>query len=221
MMSTLLLTTAPFGDLHSVRELYRSVGQSSCHCEDTSTESYAASDCESIEWLNIPTGFDSALALQINQPVVMDKCDKHSPFSKDMSGFLSEHATDVCFDICNVATLIRDLTPANATSDMFGSETLRDCAWGMLSPIPAEVSVNLEFVKRVVSLGSVSNVMEMVRFGMLDIVIRGVSESLFLEDYENGICVIGILLRSICGFGKQQEMVDHDFSRLLSRTGSP
>ncbi|KAK2949824.1 hypothetical protein BLNAU_15219 [Blattamonas nauphoetae] len=46
----------------------------------------------------------------------------------------------------------------------------------------------------------VENVMKMVRFGMFDIVIRGVSESSFLEDYENGICVIGILLRSILHF---------------------
>ncbi|KAK2948504.1 hypothetical protein BLNAU_16573 [Blattamonas nauphoetae] len=219
MMSSLLLTTAPFGDLHSVRELYRSVGQSSCHCEDTSTESCVTSDCESIEWLNIPTGFGSALALQIEQPNVMDKCHKHSPFAKDMTKFLSDYTNNVCDGICDVASWIRDLTPANATFHLLEETTLRDCPWGMLSPVPAEVSAILEFVKRVVSLCSVESVMEMVRFGMLDIVIRGVSESSFLEDYENGICVIGILLRSICAFGKKQEMIDHDSSRLLSQTG--
>ncbi|KAK2948996.1 hypothetical protein BLNAU_16102 [Blattamonas nauphoetae] len=106
MMSSLLLTTAPFGDLHSVRELYRSVGQSSCHCEDTSTESCVTYDCESIEWLNIPTGFDSALALQIQPSVVIDKCDKHSPFSKDLSKFLSDDASDVCDGVCHVASLL-------------------------------------------------------------------------------------------------------------------
>ncbi|KAK2950561.1 hypothetical protein BLNAU_14555 [Blattamonas nauphoetae] len=74
----------------------------------------------------------------------------------------------------------------------------------------------LEFLKRVVSLGSVGNRMEMVRFGMLDIVIRGVSESSFLEDYENGICVIGILLRSIRDFRNKQDVIDYDFSDNLS-----
>ncbi|KAK2943936.1 hypothetical protein BLNAU_21139 [Blattamonas nauphoetae] len=95
LMSKLLLTTAPFGDLHSVRELYRSVGQSSCHCEDPSTESFITSDCESIEWLNIPTGFSSALALQINQPVAIDKCYKPSRLTKDISKFMSGYVTNI------------------------------------------------------------------------------------------------------------------------------
>ncbi|KAK2955499.1 hypothetical protein BLNAU_9546 [Blattamonas nauphoetae] len=62
MMTTLLLTTAPFGDLQSVRELYRSVCQRADESKSSSTEWFVTSHCEALEWLHIPTGFGSALA---------------------------------------------------------------------------------------------------------------------------------------------------------------
>ncbi|KAK2955528.1 hypothetical protein BLNAU_9576 [Blattamonas nauphoetae] len=62
ILLTLVLTTAPFGDLHSVRELYRSVAQQNGITSDHDIEFKLGLSCESLEWLNIPTGFGSALA---------------------------------------------------------------------------------------------------------------------------------------------------------------
>ncbi|KAK2955475.1 hypothetical protein BLNAU_9522 [Blattamonas nauphoetae] len=176
MLTNLLFTTAPFGDLQT--------------------------SCESLEWLNIPTGFGSALV----------HSKTHASFDSFDNQDGSPMSTDDSLESSKLTSIMQKLL-SKLTRGM------RDGLKLVGSPVPAEVSVNLEFVKRLVSLGSVESVMQMVRFGMLDCVIRGVSESSFLEDYENGICVIGIVLRSICGFGKKQAIVDHDFSHLLSRPG--
>ncbi|KAK2941181.1 hypothetical protein BLNAU_23895 [Blattamonas nauphoetae] len=188
----LLLFTAPFGDCRSLKELFRSVRHGNNVDHDNSTELRVTTRCQNLEWLNIPTGFGSALVHSITR--------EHP---------LSDTSRLVSYDISFVG---------NAIFNKFGDELNPFCYRAMFSTIPAEVSVLLEFVKRMVSVGSVEFAMAMVRFGLLDIVIRAVSESSFLEDYENGICVIGILLRSIRDFGKKQEMVECDFSRLLTGT---
>ncbi|KAK2955480.1 hypothetical protein BLNAU_9527 [Blattamonas nauphoetae] len=223
MMAILIHTTAPFGDCFSVRELYRSVGPLNIEREVSSLVSFVTSRCESLEWLNIPTGFGSALAhSNTRDSIDHSENQDHSSVSTlptRIPGFLSKQVHDTSGGICAVGTLFRDLNHSKAQLASVNHRALRTCCKAMFSPIPVEASVMLEYVKRVVSLSSVESVMQMLRFEMLDIVIRVVSESSFLEDYENGICVIGIVLRSICSFGKKKEMVDHDFSRLLSQTG--
>ncbi|KAK2948348.1 hypothetical protein BLNAU_16694 [Blattamonas nauphoetae] len=62
MLKILLPITAPFGDCHSVKELYRSIDQHNDNSEDSSSDSLFTSQCQSLQWLNIPTGFGSALA---------------------------------------------------------------------------------------------------------------------------------------------------------------
>ncbi|KAK2950559.1 hypothetical protein BLNAU_14553 [Blattamonas nauphoetae] len=69
IMFTLLLTTAPFGDCHSVRELYRSVDQRNSR-QDNSSDLIITNGCKSLEWLNIPTGFilfSYSIMSQMNQ----------------------------------------------------------------------------------------------------------------------------------------------------------
>ncbi|KAK2958213.1 hypothetical protein BLNAU_6917 [Blattamonas nauphoetae] len=69
--------------------------------------------------------------------------------------------------------------------------------WLILQPIPAVVSVVLESLTRLVRVSSDSVRMELVWRGVLDVVIVSVSSSLFLEDYENGMALIGTLLGAI------------------------
>ncbi|KAK2963637.1 hypothetical protein BLNAU_1202 [Blattamonas nauphoetae] len=162
-----------------------------------------------VEWLNLPTGFGSALAFS-NTHMSFDRIEDQDTqhINSDTSLQLTHHPL----------TMLDGLsTSVNNTTDRIFQ--LGALTRGLSRDFQAEVSAFLEFLKRVVSLGSVENVMEMVRFGMLDIVIRIASESSFLEDYENGICVIGILLRSIRDLENEEEMEDHDFSLLLSQTG--
>ncbi|KAK2963713.1 hypothetical protein BLNAU_1279 [Blattamonas nauphoetae] len=227
---SLLTITAPFGDCHSVRELFRSVDKHDDISEDSSLESIVISHCQALERLNIPTGFGSALAHsnthdtfylfedRIKPSISLDESLSSSHLPSTVLGGLSEEVNNTRTTVSDVGDLIRDLTPDNVEW-ILNSDPFLFCYETMLSPIPAVVSVNLEFVRRAVCLTSVGNRMEMVRFGMLEIVIRGVSESSFLEDYDNGICVIGILLRSIRDLENEEEMEDHDFSRLLSQTG--
>ncbi|KAK2948349.1 hypothetical protein BLNAU_16695 [Blattamonas nauphoetae] len=204
----LLIATAPFGDCHSVRELFRSVDQRNID-EENPPELFVKSHCHALEWLNIPSGFESALAHsntrksfdriedQDKQHITSDASLQltHHPLTM-LDGF-SEQATQTIDLIFRYGDLVRELNQDFALW-ILKHDILHPFFKEMLSPVPAEMSVRLEFLKRVVSVGTVDNAVEMVRFGMLDIVIRAVSESLFLEDYENGICVIGILLRSIC-----------------------
>ncbi|KAK2948989.1 hypothetical protein BLNAU_16095 [Blattamonas nauphoetae] len=230
MISTLLIFTAPFGDLHSVRELSRYIDDKDTFTLDRMIELVFPSQFECLALLNIPTGFGPILDQSstdtsldhfesfFRRALSIDDSVEPVQFNTDMSEFLSEQASNVKKELSAIGAMTRDLNSESAAMHAVDIGDLKRCAVAILSPVPAEVSVYLEFVKRVVSLCSVESVMEMVRFGMLEIVIRGVSESSFLEDYENGICVIGILLRSICEFGNEQEMVSHDFSRLLSQT---
>ncbi|KAK2958390.1 hypothetical protein BLNAU_6660 [Blattamonas nauphoetae] len=208
IMLTLLLFTAPFGDCHSLKELFQSVRHRNNVDHDSSTDVSVTTRCQKLEWLNIPTGFGSALAHsnprecfdsfegQVRPHDSSDDSFDSSPFY--FRGHLTDIVRLVTDEIYIVASVVPDLRFKNALLDTLENAIYPVCYRAMYSPIPAEVSVLLEFVKRMVSVGSVEFVMEMVRFGMMDIVLRGVSESSFLEDYENGICVIGILLRSIC-----------------------
>ncbi|KAK2956633.1 hypothetical protein BLNAU_8474 [Blattamonas nauphoetae] len=228
ILLTLLVVTAPFGDCSSLKELHRSVNQHITNHDDSSQESFITSHCMSLEWLNIPTGFESALAHsnkhllvdtnegQTTPRISPDESHELSKFHTTLPAFLSAMVVNTRNRIHLTGGLVRDLNLDGAPLLVFEDGTL---LFLCNSPIPADVSVVLEFVKRAVHLGSVENVMEMVRLGMIDSVIRAVSESSFLEDYENGVCVIGILLRSIRDTGKKQEMKNHNFCRLLSQIG--
>ncbi|KAK2955428.1 hypothetical protein BLNAU_9656 [Blattamonas nauphoetae] len=67
----------------------------------------------------------------------------------------------------------------------------------LLSPFPAVVSIAIEFFHRFVSVSSDAVRIELVKKGLLDRVVFAVSNSSFLDDYEKGIAVIGILLDTI------------------------
>ncbi|KAK2940639.1 hypothetical protein BLNAU_24453 [Blattamonas nauphoetae] len=114
MLSTLLVTTAPFGDCHSMRELYRSVLLLNNQKNISKMDTDIANRCLSLEWLNIPTGF--------GQP------------------------THLSYDSLNhtrISTLMPDFLPRQVNKTR---SRIRLAG----TPVPAEVSVFLEFVKRFV-----------------------------------------------------------------------
>ncbi|KAK2950511.1 hypothetical protein BLNAU_14504 [Blattamonas nauphoetae] len=67
----------------------------------------------------------------------------------------------------------------------------------LISPVPSIVSLVLAFLARLVHLSDKRGKMEMVLLGVIDYVVVAVSQSSFLEDYENGIALIGDLLRAV------------------------
>ncbi|KAK2940027.1 hypothetical protein BLNAU_25059 [Blattamonas nauphoetae] len=126
IVMTLLLVTAPFGDCHSLRELYRSVDQLTGMIEDDSTESEVRVSCESLEWLNIPTGFGSALA-HSHSRLFFDPFDdqlsafhssSHSPDNTNLSTamftFLSNQVQNVSNRICLFGLVTQHLNRSNA-----------------------------------------------------------------------------------------------------------
>ncbi|KAK2955535.1 hypothetical protein BLNAU_9583 [Blattamonas nauphoetae] len=152
--ATLLVFTAPFGDLLSLRELNRSIDQRNTF--DNMLELIFPSYFTSLEWLNIPTGFTSALA-HSNAPASIDHFENQdgSPMSIDeslhpdrlstiMSGFLSEQVRVLSEKISLVGSMVRDLNRNNAVSDILEDGTLWDNVLSMLSPVPAEVSYKIE-----------------------------------------------------------------------------
>ncbi|KAK2945178.1 hypothetical protein BLNAU_19917 [Blattamonas nauphoetae] len=229
LMTSLLIVTAPFGDCHSLKELFRSVRHKNNNDDHTSTDDDDPTGFESLEWLSIPTGFGSALAHsdkhvpfdafnnQDKQHVSTKQTPTFSHLASLIPEFLSAEARNVNDGILLAASFVHMLNPIFTPWLVFENDRLVFLCTSILSPIPAEVSVMLEFVKRLVWMSSAGFRVKTVHIGLVDCVIRAVSESSFLEDYENGICVIGILLGSIRDSGNKKDVVVHDFSPLLSR----
>ncbi|KAK2963576.1 hypothetical protein BLNAU_1619 [Blattamonas nauphoetae] len=82
----------------------------------------------------------------------------------------------------------------------------------LLFRVPALASIAFEFFHRFVSVSSDAVRMELVKRGLLDDVIFAVSNSSFLDDYEKGIAVIGILLATIRRDLQTRKMRLFDFS---------
>ncbi|KAK2947762.1 hypothetical protein BLNAU_17281 [Blattamonas nauphoetae] len=123
--------------------------------------------------------------------------------------YLLAHSLLRCRAVCDLVgaeNCIRDVAPfldrtisalgsSNSLLPIFIPEMLPVNAKHLRDGLPVIGSLLFYSSKRVHGFGGILK--EMVRVGVLDCMIRAVSESSFLEDYENGICVIGILLRSI------------------------
>ncbi|KAK2950151.1 hypothetical protein BLNAU_14953 [Blattamonas nauphoetae] len=192
MLTTLLLITAPFGDCVSLREMYRTVRLRSRFHLNGSVESDIAARCESLEWLSIPTGFRSALAhSNTHLSHIPSKNDFGVPPLPSLPpGYLNSKARNVGEEIAHLARSFQTLSPATSLM-LSNNQGLSFLCRMMLAPQPTRVSVVLEMVKRVVWMSGAQVLIHTVRFGLIDCVIRAVSESSFLEDYENGDPAIG------------------------------
>ncbi|KAK2964861.1 hypothetical protein BLNAU_161 [Blattamonas nauphoetae] len=75
----------------------------------------------------------------------------------------------------------------------------------LLSPYPNAVSVTLAFLARLVRVCSQQHRIQLVYRGFVDLVVRSVSQQHTLEDYENGVSIVGMLLKAI----RQDRLLTH------------
>ncbi|KAK2957753.1 hypothetical protein BLNAU_7187 [Blattamonas nauphoetae] len=122
MMTTLLVVTAPFGDCLSLKELFRSVLLQNDQKYLNTSESDIVTRCVSIEWLNIPTGFGSAIVHSNprvsfdplehqNQPhISLDGSFPLSQVPNVMFQYLSQQMKNVRHAIFHNVSLVHNVT---------------------------------------------------------------------------------------------------------------
>ncbi|KAK2961116.1 hypothetical protein BLNAU_3884 [Blattamonas nauphoetae] len=89
------------------------------------------------------------------------------------------------------------------------------------SLFPAHTSAVFEFCSRFITVSSDAVRMDLVKHGMLDGIVLAVSNSSFLDDYEKGTAMIGILLATIWKDHQKRKMREFDFSEPAFQTPRP
>ncbi|KAK2953866.1 hypothetical protein BLNAU_11126 [Blattamonas nauphoetae] len=222
--------TAPFGACSSLAKVFKLLApfDSNQDQDELNVLSQAEEIVVSLHWLSIPSHFDSPLLCHLpslagaQRDVLQTLCshsgipslfkpntfNSHSGISslvipqlplRERLRLLSQcvhQMASVGFRTSNIAVIIVEFLTTS-----------------LLSPYPAVVSVTLEIFHRFVSISSDAVRMLLVRKGLLDRVVLAVSNSSFLDDYEKGIAVIGILLSTIRRAHQTNTMRTFDFSR--------
>ncbi|KAK2955148.1 hypothetical protein BLNAU_9877 [Blattamonas nauphoetae] len=107
--------------------------------------------------------------------------------------------------VLNLSSLYPHLDNADIRCVLLRQSVLQILIGFLVSPMPSVVSVALTVLTQLVRACTVSECVLLVEAGVVDAVIVSVSLSSFLDDYENGLCVVGIVLNSI----RQQELIRH------------
>ncbi|KAK2959633.1 hypothetical protein BLNAU_5411 [Blattamonas nauphoetae] len=221
VLTHLIVNTAPFGDCQSLKSLFQIFSPLD---PDDERELTYLRDCRdiviSLHWLNIPSHFDSPLLAHLPLLISSHPPSLHPSLFRqrgirslvtDQSSssleelFDSETSTinpDIV-SVFNASILVRRFASGHPLSGPIveNSLTILD---QLKSPFPAFVSVTLEMFHRLVLTCSDEERMELVKHGLLDVVMVAVSQSSFLSDYESGIVVIGGLLKSIHRVGQKE-----------------
>ncbi|KAK2954954.1 hypothetical protein BLNAU_10094 [Blattamonas nauphoetae] len=227
----LMQYTNPFGDCISLADVFkRLLHEDPVNWDDLRMVGLVRENVIARNWFQIPTSFDSPLIAHLRS---LHPSRHHIlPFISEETGMacLLSDRTDPAFaslvdEICRTAKVedwmtesilfLRSLTPDTIrynTSFMKGVLSIFD---RFLSPVPACVSLVFEFYKRFLQMCVDLDCLILVRDGLLDAVVLAVSRSPFLEDYENGVTVIGILLNTIRRVRLKKEMRELDFWNLF------
>ncbi|KAK2943492.1 hypothetical protein BLNAU_21599 [Blattamonas nauphoetae] len=168
----------------------------------------------SLHWFNIPSHFDSPLLCHLPSLAGAQRGVLQTLSSRSgIPSLISPYNLQPDWNRIRVV-LKKRLSPSEGIyiltqcvryleSDHFLSSpigrALLECitATLLLSPHPAVMSAAFEFFHRFVSVSSDAVRMDLVRKSLLDSVVFAVSCSSFLDDYEKGVAVIGILLDTI------------------------
>ncbi|KAK2955651.1 hypothetical protein BLNAU_9341 [Blattamonas nauphoetae] len=160
----------------------------------------------SLHWLSIPAHFDSPLLCHLSSP---------AGAQRGVLQTLSSHS--------GIPSLITPL-PAELNQNTIGGILSEDLSHKMIlllcllarhvasDPV---ASLVFEFFHRFVSVSSDAIRMDLVKQDLLDRVVFAVSNSPYLDDYEKGIAVIGILLATIRRDDQKQRMRAFDLSRVF------
>ncbi|KAK2955064.1 hypothetical protein BLNAU_9995 [Blattamonas nauphoetae] len=186
----------------------------------------------SLHWLNIPSHFDSPLLCHLPslagaQRGVLQTLSSHSGIPSlvaplttcsinDQLSHARSHTepTDYLLAVLSlhsrfIAAKGYDYATRSPDIDIVLNAVLT-------SPCPAVASTSCELCLRFVSVASDVVRMESVKCGLLDSVMFAVSCSSFLDDYEKGVAVIGILLNTIRLDSQKQQIRQFGFFFLSS-----
>ncbi|KAK2951629.1 hypothetical protein BLNAU_13368 [Blattamonas nauphoetae] len=207
IFQSLLLHTAPFGDCVSLSKILPSIFP---HLRLSIVADHLilllARIVFVLSWLNLPQHFDLPL-LSLN-PSHSIHTQILSTFTKNSRQVIFEAASpdnsvfDSVWDFFVIIEGIRDPSRAFiAHSDHTNPSTRRmylEILPSLITlSIPAHRSIFLEMLHRLVVVSPHTFRLNLISKGVIDSILFAVSTSSNLEDYENGIAVIGILLDAI------------------------
>ncbi|KAK2955473.1 hypothetical protein BLNAU_9520 [Blattamonas nauphoetae] len=194
-LTNLLPACAPFGECRSLAMIFREF--STLKSPNTRLDDDDLAVLQTVldlHWLSIPVSFDSPLLV----------------FASSLNGIPLNSCTFMISDpllfqqdafepaILKTARKVKDIAKQKYPTRLFHlRERLQNLIQARCCPALALVSVVLEVMTRLVRVSSDGVRMELVKFGVLDVVVVSVSSSSFWEDFENGVALIGILLRTI------------------------
>ncbi|KAK2944996.1 hypothetical protein BLNAU_20073 [Blattamonas nauphoetae] len=186
----------------------------------------------SLHWLSIPSHFDSPLlshlpSLAGAQRGVLQTLSAYSGIPSLVTANRTVSNWAIINSVLSPSMTYHDgihvlsLTVQSLTSDDFHyfaitPSFVKFLAENFLSPFPAVVSAAFEFFHRLVTVSSDAVRIDLVKQNLLDHIVFAVWNSSFLDDYEKGIAVIGILLATIRRADQKRRMRVFDFFRGLN-----
>ncbi|KAK2955152.1 hypothetical protein BLNAU_9881 [Blattamonas nauphoetae] len=215
---------APFGACLSLANVFRMLNPFDSTPREAELDllSRVGSVVVSLHWLSIPAHFDSPLLCHLPslagaQRGVLQTLSSHSgipslvapltkPFYKESSQRISSDGDYMNKSIAFLSLSMRYLASEDCHRLYIKLSVQNSLFPFLLSPSPAVMSAAFEFFVRFVSVSSDALRMDLVRNGFLDSAVFAVSNSSFLDDYEKGITVIGILLDTIRRDYQKNEM---------------
>ncbi|KAK2951248.1 hypothetical protein BLNAU_13864 [Blattamonas nauphoetae] len=228
-------SVAPFGECSSLAKVFKMLAPFDSNLDEHEKNMFSkvGTVVVFLHWLNIPAHFDSPLICHLHslagaQRGVLQTLSSHSGIPSLVAPLTSESISDSINHIApdndsmnkKVALLI--MLVRSIQFPIF-YPSLVELTHNVLIPrfllshTPAIASAAFEFYHRFVRFSSDAVRMKLVRFGLLDHIVFAVSCSSFLDDYEKGVDVIGILLDTIRRDHLRRRMRVFDFSRGLNR----
>ncbi|KAK2946854.1 hypothetical protein BLNAU_18233 [Blattamonas nauphoetae] len=226
ILQSLLIDTAPFGDCVSLSKILPAIVPLLPFSEvDKNIEIRLARTVFVLTWLNLPQHFDLPL-LSLN-PSHSTHAEILSTFTKNSRQVIFEAVSpdnsvfDSVWDFFVIIEGIRTPTRAFIPHSDHTKLSTRSMYLEILpiiitSPFPARPSILLEMLHRFVVVSPHTFRLTLISKGVIDSLLFTVSNSSNLEDYENGIAVIGILLDAIRRDHLHRSVRDFDFDEGLN-----
>ncbi|KAK2950618.1 hypothetical protein BLNAU_14424 [Blattamonas nauphoetae] len=191
----------------------------------------SADEIVMLHWLNIPARFDSPLichlpSLANAQRGVLQTLSSYSGIPSLAATFTLQYLSDIMsrLDFQDVA-LHRAITSLSLSVRVVSSDARHSSLSkfalfvvrynALISSHPTIVSAAVETILRFVSVLSDADCVELVKQGALDRIVFAVSNSSFLDDYEKGVAVVGMLLAAIRRDDQKQKILQVDFTPLF------
>ncbi|KAK2953849.1 hypothetical protein BLNAU_11252 [Blattamonas nauphoetae] len=175
----------------------------------------------SLHWLSIPADFDSPLICHLPSLAGAQRGVLQKLFSRSGTpSLVAPYLARLVFKspprgVNDIAKFYEHLITLSFSvrSSQFKIPLHAHLSRFLFSPFPTVVSAAFEFFHRFVSFSSDTVRMKLLKFNLFDDVVFAVSCSSFLDDYEKGIAVIGILLDTIRRDNLKRRMRAFDFYR--------